>query len=141
MRFLAIFLIIFGTAIFTNQVIAQVDEVSYINDIGKKNIATVNDGLKLFKLVIEKKQPAAKDDPANNVPLKKGFIALMVANNLNLTDSVIFTLFKKERYAFRACAAHNLLNADGSENDLMSGEELIEFLRLASDYKDKGAAK
>jgi hypothetical protein len=117
------------------------NEVGFLDTLGNKNIATVNDALKLFTLVIEKKQPVLKDDPANNVPLKKGFIALMVANNLNLTDSVIYTLFKKERYAFRACAAHNLLNADGSENDLMSGEELIEFLQLASEYKEKGAAK
>jgi hypothetical protein len=117
------------------------DEIVFLDTLGKKNISTVNDALKLFKLVLEKKQPALKDDSANNVPLKKGFIALMVASNLNLTDSVIFTLFKKERYAFRACAAHNLLNADGSENDLMSGEDLIEFLQLASEYKDKGAAK
>jgi hypothetical protein len=116
------------------------DEVGFLDTLGKKNTANVSDALTLFSLVFEKKQPA-KADPANNVPLKKGFIAFKVAQYLNLTDSIIYTLFKKERYAFRVCAAHNLLNADGSEYDNMSGEELIEFLRLASEYKEKGGVK
>ena len=72
----------------------------------------------------------------DGIPLKKGYIAVMVAEGLNLEDSVLYKLFKSKRYAFRVCVAHNLLNADGSENDLMSGEELIEFLRLASEYKE-----
>ena len=117
------------------------DEVGFLDTLGKKKLVTVNDGLNLFELVINKKQPSQKADPKNNVPLKKGYIALLVADNLKLTDSVIYTLFKSERYAFRVCVAHNLLNIDGSEYDLMSGEELIEFLRLASEYKDKGGAK
>jgi hypothetical protein len=126
---------------FQGQAYAQAfDEIGFLDTLGKKNKANVSDALALFSLVFEKKQPA-KADTANNVPLKKGFIALKVAQYLNLTDSIIYTLFRKERYAFRVCAAHKLLNEDGSENDLMSGEELIEFLRLASEYKEKGAAK
>ncbi|MBN2402332.1 MAG: hypothetical protein JXN64_08010 [Spirochaetes bacterium] len=117
------------------------DEVAFLDNLSKKDKATVGDALKLFELVIGKKEPLSKDGPANNAVLKKGFISLKVANALNLTDSVVFTLFKSERYAFRACVAHGLLNADASEYDTMSGEELIEFLTLASEYKDKGASK
>ncbi|MFH0976215.1 MAG: hypothetical protein V1874_10585 [Spirochaetota bacterium] len=117
------------------------NEVVFLDALGKKNTATVGDALILFELVIGKKQPWHKDGAAGNAALKKGFIALKVADALKLTDSAVYTLFKFERYAFRACVAHGLLNADGSEYDSMSGEELIEFLTLASEYKSKGAAK
>jgi hypothetical protein len=137
----AIIIIISIVFLLQRQAAAQAfDDVAFLDTLSKKTTATVSDAIALFSLVLEKKQPA-KADAANNVPVKKGFIALKVAQNLNLTDSVIYTLFQKERYAFRVCAAHNLLNADGSEYDNMSGEDLIEFLRLASEYKEKGAAR
>jgi hypothetical protein len=135
-----VLLLIVSIALF-NQTIVKADELSFIEDLGKKNIATENDALILYKLIVENSSFSVISNTENNIPLKKGFIAYMVADNLKLTDSLFFMMFKSRRYAFRVCVAHNLLNADGSENDLMSGEDLIEFLTLASEYKDKGAAK
>lgn len=123
------------------QAFAQADEVSYINELGKKKVATVNDGLNLYELVVDKKPFFGRVDPKNNVPLKKGFIAYIVANNLKLSDSLLFRIFNTHRYAFRVCVAHDLLSGDASENDLMSGEELIEFMRLTSEYKERGVTK
>jgi hypothetical protein len=119
----------------------ETDEVGFLDALGKKSAASISDAQTLFKMVLEKKYTPSAAVEDKNSSVKKGYIAYLVAGNLGLTDSLLFNLSRSQRYAFRVCVAHKLMNADGSENDMMSGEELIEFLRLASEYKEKGATK
>ncbi|MBN2040349.1 MAG: hypothetical protein JW864_09925 [Spirochaetes bacterium] len=116
------------------------DEVDFLNTVEQKSTVTVRDAEILFKMVMKADFPASKKEVKKDDPVKKGYVALAVADNIGLNDSLLYKFFKSGRYAFRTCVAHKLLNPDASENDMMSGEELIEFLRLASEYKE-GAAK
>ena len=61
--------------------------------------------------------------------------SLMAARFLNLKKSLMYNKFDIERYAYRACLAHKLFSEFGSENDLMSGPELIEFFTKIDEFK------
>jgi hypothetical protein len=71
---------------------------------------------------------------ANN-PLRRGTISLMLVRHLKLTDSLFYRMFKTQRYAFRVCIAKGIMDADGSERDILSGEELIEIMSRALEKK------
>jgi hypothetical protein len=59
----------------------------------------------------------------------------MAARFLNLKQSLMYNIFGIERYAYRACLADNLFSGDGSENDLISGSELIELFSRVNEFR------
>lgn len=52
----------------------------------------------------------------------------MTAKYLDLKGSFMYNLFGTERYALKACIAEDIMDADSSGSDLMSGADLIEVL-------------
>lgn len=103
--------------------------ISKMNDIDKKATATYGDAVMLFREQGAKNIALGyKDDE----PLTRGMVALMTARYLGLSGSFMYNIFGTERYAFKACVAEGLMKEDGSENDLMSGTELIEVLAKIS---------
>ncbi len=50
-------------------------------------------------------------------------------------------MFRTERYAFRACASRGLMDANNSEWDKLSGEELLEIMAKVSEFKNEGVGK
>lgn len=121
--------------------------LAFINDLGEKGTATFSDAVTFF-LLIENKQPgefrANLDElnkqritqgieEAENAPLTQGTLALMIARGLKLKDSLFFLMTGTRRYAFRTCVSANIMDADTSEWDTMSGEQLIEIMTKVSE--------
>jgi hypothetical protein len=145
MKKISLIFIIFMTA----SVIAA-GPIDIINDIGDKKTTTVGDGIKLFLMTIEKPAAGYQENLAalkklnvivkigyrENEPLRKGFICMLIANHLKLNNSLLYLIFKTERYAHRACAAAGLTPHNGSEWDKLSGEELIEIMGLFDKYME-----
>lgn len=99
--------------------------IDKISDIDRKVTATYGDAVALFKAETKKDVSL---DYKNDAPLTRGMVALMTAKYLDLKGSFMYNLFGSERYAVKACIAEDLMDADSSENDLMSGAELLEVL-------------
>lgn len=111
--------VLLSTALFSQNMIDKLSDID-----GKVN-ATYGDAVALFKA------ETSKDiylNYKNDVPLTRGMVALMTAKYLDLKGSFMYNIFKTERYAVRACIDEDLMDGDSSENDLMSGAELIEVL-------------
>jgi hypothetical protein len=47
----------------------------------------------------------------------------------------MYLIFDTERYAYKACIANGIFSPGGSENDKMTGPELIDLLSRISDLK------
>ena len=59
----------------------------------------------------------------------------MTAGYLDLCGSLMYMISGAERYAFRACVAEGIMRGDGSENDVISGPELVEVLGRVSEIR------
>jgi hypothetical protein len=59
----------------------------------------------------------------------------MIARYLDLKDLLLYRLFKIERYAYQACVAAEIMEANRSEYDKLSGEELIEIMSTVDEIK------
>jgi hypothetical protein len=125
----------------------NIKDVTYINQLGEKQNASFGDAVKLCVLslgnnsqnfirdrqvltrlgLLQKLENYKEDDP-----LRRGTIALILARHLKLKDSLFYLLFDSERYAFRVCVAHGIMDEYGSESDILSGEELIEIVSRAA---------
>ncbi len=99
--------------------------IDRINDIEKKTTAAYGDAVALFKAETKKDVYL---DYKNDAPLTRGMVALMTAKYLDLKGSFMYNLFGTERYALKACIAEDIMDADSSGSDLMSGADLIEVL-------------
>lgn len=99
--------------------------IDKISDIDQKVTATYGDAIALFKAETKKDVSL---NYKNDEPLTRGMVALMTAKYLDLKGSFMYNLFGSQRYAVKACIAEDLMDADSSENDLMSGAELLEVL-------------
>jgi len=121
--------------------------LNYINELGNKERASFGDIVKLIALDMgektlgfesdlsvlnARKKIAGNYNLSENAPLRKGTAARLIARYLRLTDSVMYNIFGTERYAYRACVAADIMIADGSEWDYVSGEELLEIMRRVS---------
>jgi hypothetical protein len=116
--------------------------VNFVNQLGDKKQATFGDAVTIYLLTLGKDPKGfnidvqaltgmgiLKDnDYKADTPLRRGMIANMVARHLKLGDSLFYNIFGTERYAFRACIAARLMEAEGSEWDDISGEELLEIM-------------
>lgn len=123
-------------------------DLNFINSMDNKKRATFGDAIRFIALDIGERYPdfestlsflkrvnIVKNDYSNltaSTPLRKGVLARMIARYLKLNDSLMYDIFRTERYAFRACAAENLMPLNGSEWDIVSGAELIEIMRRVS---------
>lgn len=105
------------------------DIFTFMGELDKKETATYGDALKLFDSMSAKNVGLSYD---RNEPLTKGMISLMTAKYLDLDGSLMYTIFGTERYAFKACVDAGIMNAEGSENDLVSGPELLEIMSKIS---------
>ncbi len=135
--------ILIGLFLATSTLYGQVrGSVIYINNLADKKTATVEDGVIMVMTTLNipsfgfnfdvnnlKKRNLLKDrDFDRNDPLTRGLLSYMIARQLELNDSLFFLIFKSERYAYRACIAHRIMDPDGSEHDRLSGEEVIEIM-------------
>ncbi len=123
----------------------------YLNSIDKKNETTIDDGVILILYMLKKNVPASYNariklmkklgfmdnsfSKKKNDRLTRGDISLMIAKVLKLKGSFLYNLFGTGRYSYRLLVYHNLMPISKSEWDSISGEELIEAIRLASEYK------
>ena len=124
------------------------DEIGWLGEIDKKEAVTYGDALKLFMLqsgrkpsTFEKNQGdlaaegIALDGYSEEDELTKGMLSKMTAVYLDLGGSLMYMIFGTERYAFRACMANGIFGQDGSENDRLSGPEMIEAFSKISEIR------
>ena len=122
-------------------------DLNFINDLGDKKHATFGDAVKFMVLETGQNSTSFAADLAllgrkgiskgyesrkEKDPVRKGVLARMVARRLNLGDSLFYRIFGAERYAFRACAAAGIMTSNGSEWDIVSGDELVEIMNQVS---------
>ncbi|MBP7602568.1 MAG: hypothetical protein KBA15_01465 [Spirochaetes bacterium] len=116
--------------------------INFYAELGDRPVATVGDAVKLFALTMGQKprdfntgkQYLVKEGVfpdksyAESDPLRRRTAAYMAARYLKLGDSLMYSMFKNERYAVVACGANGIMPADKSEWDVLSGAELMEIV-------------
>ena len=124
----------------------DISQVTFLGELDKKAGATYGDALTMFNIqsgssVSGKGASASKTEMfalkgyTDTAPLTKGMASLMTAKYLNLGGSFMYAILKTERYAYKACLANEIFSKNESENDRMSGPELIELFSRISDIK------
>jgi len=118
----------------------DITQVTFLSELDNKPVATYGDALILFKLefggaAASKKNTVSLDGYIESDLLTKGMASKMTAESLKLGGSFMYLIFGSERYSYRACIANGLFSEGGSENDKMTGPELIELLSRISDMK------
>jgi len=124
----------------------DVTQVTFLSELDAKIIATYGDALILFKLQSGGSRHSSKisnikiesyslTDYDESTILTKGMASLMTAKYLNLGGSFMYLIFGTERYAYKSCIANGIFSEGGSENDKLTGPELIELLSRISDIK------
>lgn len=124
----------------------DVTQVAFLSELDSKTSATYGDALILFKLqsgssISTKGKTSSTGESyvlkgyAEGDTLTKGMASLMTARYLDLSGSFMYMILDIERYAYKACIANKIFSADGSENDKISGPELIEMFSKISDIK------
>lgn len=125
----------------------NITNIDFINTTADKDTASFEDGVHFFMLTSQKKIQSFEENMkllnkegittginyAKTAGLKRGALALMIARYLKLTDSLFYAVFNTQRYAYRACAANNIMSYDGSEWDILSGGELVEIMTKVSE--------
>jgi len=142
MKFIRIFLINFLLLTVLQAVgIAQdLAQIMFINELDGKRVATYGDALRMLRFqvgAISKSYTYLDKGYFDDLKLTKGMISLIIAEHLELKQSFMYRIFRTERYAYRACVAENLFSADGNENDLMSGPELIGLFLKVNEFKSR----
>ena len=122
--------------------------LDFINGLDNKQQAVFGDAVKLIVLDMGKQTTNFSRDLAilneqNNIAagytlnenalLRKGTLARLVARYLDLSGSFMYNIFGTERYAYRACVAAGIMTSNGSEWDIVSGEELLEIMRRTAE--------
>ena len=126
----------------TTGIAQDISQVMFINELDRKETATYGDALRLLKFQIGIISDSDFDSYFfkgyhYDMELTKGKAARIVAWYLRLKQSLMYNIFKTERYAYRACVAEKFFSTDGSENDLMSGSELIELFSRVNERVNK----
>lgn len=143
-KFLSVLILVFALPLYSQG-------INFINTLGEKKVATYDDALQIFmmemgkpsggftanKRYLDRYGITIKMDYKKDHPLRRGILCKMIARYLDIKDSLFYLIFKTERYAFRACASRGLMDANNSEWDKLSGEELLEIMLKVSDFKDK----
>jgi hypothetical protein len=124
----------------------DVTQSVFLSDLDNKETATYGDALIIFNLQsgssasIKNLSESAKkkftlNDYDEKAVLTRGIASLMTARYLDLGGSFMYLLFETERYAYTVCVTNEIFPKNGSENDIMSGPELIELLSRISEIK------
>ena len=121
--------------------------INFINEVADKDKTTFAEGVHFFVMVMGNKPGSFvknikflnKEGITKGIslkkesPLRRGAFALMMARHLDLKDSLLYMIFKTERYAYRACITNGIMSHEGSEWDTLSGGELIEIMTKVSE--------
>lgn len=116
--------------------------INYYAELGDRPTATVGDAVRLFALTLGQKprdfaagrQYLVKEGVfpdrgyAESDPLRRRTLAYMAARYLKLGDSIMYSIFKNERYAVTACGANGIMPPGKGEWDILSGAELMEVV-------------
>ena len=113
----------------------DISQITFINELDGKSSATYSDALSMFRFQAGASNSYMLSGYSDDSKLTKGMVSLMAARFLNLKQSLMYNIFGIERYAYRACLADNLFSGDGSENDLISGSELIELFSRVNEFR------
>jgi hypothetical protein len=130
----------------------QANNIQYLDNLSIKQTASINDAFALyyfykynknsnFKIhrnaIIELKIIDSDKYNNANLALRRGLLAKIVAVELNLKKSLMYLIFKNERYAYRACIAEEIMSPGKSNNDIISGQELIEIIHILTNLKGR----
>jgi hypothetical protein len=137
------FIILLSSQLF-GQNVASID---FINTVTDKEKTSFEDGIHFFMMTAGKKILSFDENLkvlnregitsginfTKDTPMRRGVLAMMIARYLKLGDSLMYAVFGTERYAYRICAANNIMSYDGSEWDTLSGGELVEIMTKVSE--------
>jgi hypothetical protein len=130
-----------------------IKNVTFVHEISEKDAVSFGDTVRFLVLILGKEptNTLASDldilksagitaglNYAENISIKKGMLALILADYLKLGDSLFYMIFKTQRYAFTACIANGIMDYDASEYDSVSGGELIEIMSKVSERASGG---
>jgi hypothetical protein len=141
-------IIVSACILISSQLSAQnIQHIEFINNVADKDKALYSDGINFFLLITGKKIQSFEENIralnregittgitlTKNSQLRRGALALILARYLKLGDSLLYRIFGTERYAYRACAAKEIMSYDGSEWETLSGGELVEIMTNVSE--------
>ena len=117
----------------------DIGQITFINELAGRKETTYGDALRMYRFqvgAISNSDAYLDRGWLDEFILTKGMLALLITKyHLKLNKSLMHKLFQTERYAYRACVAEKFFREDGSENDLVSGPELIEFFEKIGEFK------
>jgi hypothetical protein len=155
-RLLIVFLLLATVPLFSQRARRgdqTIQNVTFVHEISEKDAVSFGDTVRFLVLIIgrEPTNTLARDldilkgagitkglNYTEDIPMKKGMLAIIIADYLKLGDSLIYMIFKTQRYAFRACIANDIMDYDASEYDSISGGELIEIMSKVSERASGG---
>ncbi len=125
--------------------------VQMVDAIGSKPIASINDGIVMVLMLAGKQVPdnfnarleavkvlgllPAKFDKKEDTVMLRGDLAMMVARYLKPGGSFLYAICAGGRYSYKLLVFHEIMPPYKSEWDAMNGEELLEVVRLAENFK------
>jgi len=120
----------------TNGIGQDISSIVFINELDGKKTATYGDALRMFEFqeITSGSDSYMLKGYNDEARLTKGMASLMMARSLKLNKSFMYNIFDIERYAYRACLADKFFSEFGSENDIMSGSELIELFAKLDEF-------
>lgn len=134
-----IIVVLLLTVVLATGVFAQ--SAMFAVKLSQKPVATVEDAVTLFMLSTDGKSAGYTKDAETlkqqgilpkiydaNAPATMGLVAYMIAKQKNLKHSLMFNIFKSQRYAVFACIAARYVPASAGENIKLSGVELMEVM-------------
>ncbi len=125
----------------------DLNQIEYTQNLDIKKKVLFSDAVTMFVYQLNRKPSTFDKDakylldqgiikkiyPADK-PLRRGTIAYMTVKHLKINDSLMFKITKSERYAFYVCVSYKIMDKDGSENDILSGGELLEIFNSISEF-------
>ncbi len=125
----------------------SVADIEFVNQVADAPLARVSDAVGLFAMFYGARRPDFQNNIAllrskgisipetlqENDVLRRGTLALLAARYLDLGDSFMYRLFHTTRHAVTACVANGIMEASGSEWDILSGGELVEVVRKVAE--------
>jgi hypothetical protein len=121
--------------------------MNFVNELAEKKAVTFGDAVTMYIYTLGRVPAGFNADiktlKAMNLlkaarydkdkTLRRGMLALMVARHLKLKGSLFYLMFDTQRYAHRACVADKIMDANTSEFDKISGDELLEVMGVVAD--------
>lgn len=125
----------------------SVADIEFVNQVADLPLARVKDAVGLFAMFYGVRRPDFQNNIAllrskgipvpdglqENDALRRGTLALLAAQYLRLGDSFMYRIFHTKRHAVTACVAGGIMEASGSEWDILSGGELVEVVRKVAE--------